>query len=84
MLNNLSYICAVLKCIFRGIPVPIVCKNRAERISAIGKELAKGEYDIAVLEEVLVEELSASYIIVFWHSLFIVYLFCFYFSYLGD
>lgn len=36
----------------RGIPIPGVSKMRAERMVAIGKELAKGEYHIVVLEEV--------------------------------
>lgn len=46
-----SYNCSILF-VTRGIPIPCVSKMRAERMSAIGKELAKGEYHIVVLEEV--------------------------------
>ena len=41
----LIYIC-------RGIPIPGICKLRADRMVAIAEELAKGEFHIAVLEEV--------------------------------
>ncbi|KAK7106885.1 putative neutral sphingomyelinase [Littorina saxatilis] len=35
-----------------GIPIPGISKMRAQRMEAIGRELAKGEYHIAVLEEI--------------------------------
>ena len=34
--------------------MPFGSQHRNERISAIGLELAKGEYDIAILQEVIV------------------------------
>lgn len=36
----------------RGIPLPLVCKKREERILAIAEELSKGEHDIVILQEV--------------------------------
>ncbi|KAL8614667.1 hypothetical protein ACOMHN_051119 [Nucella lapillus] len=35
-----------------GIPIPGISKMRSKRIQAIGQELAKGDYHIAVLEEI--------------------------------
>jgi len=39
---------------FRGVFLPFGSQHRSERISAIGLELSKGEYDIAILEEVYI------------------------------
>ncbi|XP_059177893.1 putative neutral sphingomyelinase [Physella acuta] len=38
-----------------GLPFPIVCKNRNERICAIGDFLLKSDFDIVVLEEIWVK-----------------------------
>ena len=44
---NWNYGCMIIS---RG--VPFVAQQRPERMEAIGKELAKGEYDIVLLQEV--------------------------------
>ena len=36
----------------RGVPVPFASKFRKERITAIGEEIAKGQHDIVLLQEV--------------------------------
>ena len=36
----------------RGVPFPVVCKNRKERIAAIGDAVAKSDYHIVALQEV--------------------------------
>ena len=36
----------------RGVPFPVVCKNRKERITAIGDAVARSDYHIVVLQEV--------------------------------
>ena len=38
--------------LFRGVFMPFGSQHRNERISAIALELSKGEYDIAILQEV--------------------------------
>ncbi|KAL3883119.1 hypothetical protein ACJMK2_029412 [Sinanodonta woodiana] len=35
-----------------GVPVPVVCKKRRERMHAIADELSAGEYDIVFLQEI--------------------------------
>ncbi|KAK7497288.1 hypothetical protein BaRGS_00011582, partial [Batillaria attramentaria] len=35
-----------------GVPVPVVCKLRPQRMAAIAEELSKGEHHIVVLEEI--------------------------------
>ena len=36
----------------RGVPFPVVCKNRKERIAAIGDAVARSDYHIVALQEV--------------------------------
>ncbi|KAK3782718.1 hypothetical protein RRG08_037717 [Elysia crispata] len=38
-----------------GLPFPVICKNRQERIYAIGEYLHKSSFDIIVLEEIWVK-----------------------------
>ncbi|KAH9491532.1 Sphingomyelin phosphodiesterase 2, neutral membrane (Neutral sphingomyelinase) [Bulinus truncatus] len=38
-----------------GLPFPILCKNREERITAIGDHLKQSDFDIVVLEEIWVK-----------------------------
>jgi len=42
----------IFKIFVRGVFVPSGSQHRNERISAIAEELSKGEYDIAILQEV--------------------------------
>ena len=35
-----------------GVFIPIACKDKYKRIHAIGKECAKGKYDVIQLQEV--------------------------------
>ncbi|GFN77901.1 neutral sphingomyelinase [Plakobranchus ocellatus] len=38
-----------------GLPFPVICKNRQERIRALGEYLYNASYDIVVLEEIWVK-----------------------------
>ena len=42
--------------IFRGVPFPIVCRNRGERIAAIGDAISRSDYHIVALQEVSFEK----------------------------
>lgn len=35
----------------RGVFTPFVCDHKDDRIAAVGKKLAEGEFDIVMLEE---------------------------------
>ena len=38
--------------VLRGVFTPLACEYRHERIRAIGKQLAQGDHDVALLQEV--------------------------------
>ena len=49
--NNTNFECK-LSIYFRGVFTPFACEFRHERIAAIGRDVAKSDYDIVLLQEV--------------------------------
>lgn len=58
---NVSVECLQVQCIFcRGVPFPVVCKNKSERIAAIGDAIADANYHIVALQEVCLHSVQCN------------------------